>query len=159
VSSYDEDIENWYEPDEDEDEEEEELLNSDLILRAANELSSSLNIFVFKDDVLKTWGNPLSDRADKRQRAVNLEENSGEVSKPVIERAIASKAEIRKTAGEIYDEAERVGAKPPNITEAFRLIAERLAPKLAPKSIVFPILRENEFKNRRWDPGQRSSKK
>jgi hypothetical protein len=142
---YGEDLQNWYDPDV------EGMQFADLTA------SSNLNIFVSTDDVLKIWTTPISVSAEE-SRPISAEKN-GLASRPVTERKRASTPEIRETAVRIYDEAEKAGAKPPNITEAFHLIAKRLAPRLAPKRKVFPVLSEKQFEDRRWGPGQRSPKK
>jgi hypothetical protein len=128
-------------------------------------------VFVLRDSVSRHWASPNPENAVESQsptaevRETLFEEAAAADIAAIKEgtgkrnREYASEPQIRETAVKIYDEADKTGAKPPNMPEAFNLIAKRLAPKLAPKRRVFPVLREDEFENRRWEPGQRSPKK
>jgi hypothetical protein len=128
-------LENWYDPD---------VVS---IQEADLTVSSNLNIFVLKEDVLKTWGNRPPEGAEERTVSAQ------KVPRPMN----ASPAEIRRALAYIYDEAEKAEKRPPNVIEAPREVAKVLAPKLAPKRKVEKIL--PEFKHRRFRPGQRTRKK
>jgi hypothetical protein len=130
-------------------------------------------LFVLRDSISRHWASFDPENAVKSQsppadvrEAVFEEAAAADIQATVIKEATgsrnreyASEPQIRETAVQIYDEHAKAGAKPPNMPEAFDLIAKRLAPKLAPKRRVFPVLREDEFKNRRWKPGKHSTKK
>jgi hypothetical protein len=71
------------------------------------------------------------------------------------QRPVASKDEIRKALVEIYRNADEKSRKPPNINEAYGLVADKLEPKRAPRKLVRGILDEPVFKERRLERGRR----
>jgi hypothetical protein len=120
----------------------------------------SINIFVFKDDVIKIWGNknPRShDPLEGVQRREDPEEGPKHSKIPGKVHGPASEAAVRRALLEIYDEADDAGTRPPNENEALRQVKKRIAPKTTSRKTVRPILKE--FENRRWDRGQHSPKK
>jgi hypothetical protein len=130
-------------------------------------------VFVLRDSIARHWASPDAENAPESQsptaevgEAVFEEAAAADIQAAAIKEGTGERdlgyalpPQIRAVAVQIYDEAEKAGRKPPNITEAFHLVKERLAPKRAPKTRVFPVLQEEDFKNRRWTEGQRSPKK
>jgi hypothetical protein len=74
-----------------------------------------------------------------------------------VRRTTAGKQEIRKAISEIYAEAEAEGSKPPNVNQAYRRVAERVAPKHAPKTKIMTEL--EGFADRRLKRGIRFGSK
>jgi hypothetical protein len=151
--------EDWWDPDDEE-------------IGPEKYLAHRYYLFVRRDSVSGHWPSANSENAEEKSPTSELRETVFEEAAAADVQAAAIKKEtgrrnrgyalepqIWEAAVQIYDEAAKAGAKPPNITEAFHLIAKRLAPKLAPKRRVFPVLREDEFKNRRWRAGQTCPKR
>jgi hypothetical protein len=67
----------------------------------------------------------------------------------------ASREKIDDTIAAVYDEAERVGGKPPNTTELRTLVKAKLAAEGLTASIaqILEIAREPKHATRRWKPG------
>jgi hypothetical protein len=137
--------------DDDDDDDDDDLLPFKEVLRDVER-----DVWVLKESIRQYWKDDEPESTGQTHPQPSTPEiPTGSLPK---KRAYASDPQIRETAVQIYDEAEKAGAKPPNVIEAFPLVKERLAPKRAPKRKVLPILAEDQFENRRWKPGQHSPK-
>jgi hypothetical protein len=101
-------------------------------------------LFLLRTRVLEHWPLPSEAREDSNRV------QSGSSDQPKKRRPKpASKSVIRKTIKELYQQA---GNNPPNQTKAEPLIAGVLPG--TPRTLIRPILREEEFKRLRRKPGK-----
>jgi hypothetical protein len=109
----------------------------------ANYLPKRYYVFVLKDSFFQHWES----------------HSEGSQHESLTKNEPASEVEIREAARQVYDEAEALEGKPPNINQAADLIVGRLEPKRALRKQVRPILDEEAFRRRRQPRGVRPKKK